>query len=45
MINKELDKLHETLYRFGCCCIIFIAIAVIIAVGWGIVELIKYLEL
>lgn len=41
MTNKEIDRLNEPLYRFGCCCIVFIGIAVIIAVGWGIVELIK----
>lgn len=36
--NKELDT---ALFRFGCCCIVFIGIAVIIAVGWGFLNLLN----
>jgi len=40
MTNKEIDRLNEPLFRFGCCCIVFIGIAFVIA-GFGIVEYLK----
>lgn len=43
MINKELDKLYEKLFRFGCAVFISFATAALIAMGFIFVQLIKNL--